>query len=170
MDSIKLTRMLIKLFAVLLIAWTAHTSPWVFTSYISGTNEAKSTLYFITSVLLPILFPFLVALGLWVFAGTISGKINPEEEQFSIDGFSEEKALKLGLFFLGTFVFIYAVVDLVSHLSYIYFQLTTKDHTVQAMYTYPDLIATIVELGLGLFIAFQRQGILRVVNKIRGRY
>ena len=169
MDSIKLTRMLIKLFAVLVIAWTASTSPWIFTNYVTGTNESKSLLFFVTSVFIPIIFPVLVAIGLWLFAGTISGKLNPKEEQFSINGFSEEKSLQLGLFFLGSFVFVYATVDLVSHLTYIYLQLTTKDHTINAITTYPDLIATIFELVLGLFIAFQRQGILRAFNKIRGR-
>ena len=169
MDSIKLTRMLIRLFAVLVIAWTASISPWVFSNYVAGTNESKSLLFFITSVFIPIIFPVLAAIGLWLFANTISGKLNPKEEQFPINGFSEEKSFQIGLFFLGTYVFIYASVDLVSHLTYVYLQLTTKDHTIDAITTYPDLIATIFELALGLFIAFQRQGILRAFNIIRGR-
>jgi len=161
--------MLVRLFAVLVVAWTASTAPWVFTNYVTGTNEDKSFLYFIVAVFLPIFFPILTAIGLWLFAGTISGKLNPEEERFSIDGFSEEKSYKFGLFFLGIFISFYASVDLVAHITHVYVQLTTNDRHIEAITTYPDLVATIVELGLGLFIAFQRQGIIRIVQKIRGR-
>ena len=169
MDSIKITRMLVRLFAVLVIAWTATTSPWVFTNYVTGTNEAKSLLFFFTSVFLPIFFPILIAIALWLFAGTISTKLNPAHEQFSIEGFSEDKAFKVGLFFLGAFMFIYAAVDLVYHFTSMYIQLTTNDKAIEPITTYPDFIATIFEIGLGLFIALQRDGILRAVNKIRGR-
>ena len=169
MDSIRLTRVLIRLFAVFVVAWTVSTAPWIFTNYVVAGNEGKSALYFISAVLLPVFFPIIAAIGLWVFAGTISGKLNPEDEQFSIDGFSEEKAFTFGLFFLGVFIFFYASVDLVAHLTYVYLQLTTNDHSIEAITTYPDLIATIFELVLGAIIALQRKGLVYLVQKIRGR-
>lgn len=168
MDSIKLTRMLIRLFAVLIVAWTASTIPWVFTNYITATNEFKSLLYFSVSVFLPIFLPMLIAIALWLFAGTISRKLNPEDERFSIDGFSEEKTFNVGLFFLGLYVSLYAFIDLIAHLTYVFTQLTNDDRTINAIITYPNLIATIFELGLGIYIAFQRKEIVRIVNKIRG--
>ena len=169
MDSTKLTKMFIRLFAVFLIAWTASTSPWIFTSYITGANVNKTFLYFVVAVFLPVLFPMLTAVVLWLFAGSISGKLNSEEEQFTIEGFSEEKAFQFGLFFLGAYVSFYASVDLVSHFMYMYIQASTGDKHIEAITTYPDLIATIFELALGLFIAFQRKGINRIVQRIRGR-
>ena len=169
MDSIKLTRMLIRLFSVLLVAWTASTIPWILTNYITATNEFKSPLYFGVSVFLPLFLPILIAIALWLFAGTISGKLNPKDERFSIDGFSEEKTFNVGLFFLGLYVSLYAFIDLVAHLTDIFTQVTNDDHLINAIITYPDLIATLVELGLGLFIALQRKGIMRIVNKMRGR-
>ena len=169
MDSIKLTKLFVRLFAVFLVAWAASTAPWVFTSYIAGANANKTFIYFIVAVFLPVIFPILTAAVLWLFAGTISGKLNSEEEQFSIEGFSEEKAFKFGLFFLGAYVSFYASVDLVSHLMYMYIQLSTGDHHIEAITTYPDLIATIFELALGIFIMFQRHGINRIVQRIRGR-
>ena len=161
--------MLVRLFAILVTAWTASTAPWVFTNYVTATNEYKSFLYFIVAVFLPLLFPIMTAIGLWLFAGSISEKLTPEEERFSIDGFSEEKAFKFGLFFLGIFISFYASVDLVAHLTHVYVQLTTDDRLIEAITTYPDLIATIFELCLGLFIAFQRQGVIQIVQRIRGR-
>ena len=99
----------------------------------------------------------------------LSEKLNPKNEQFSIDHFSEEKTFNVGLFFLGLYVSLYAFIDLVAHLTNILIQVTNDDHMINAIITYPDLIATIFELALGLFIALQRQGILRAFNIIRGR-
>jgi len=169
MDSIKLTRMLTRLFSVMIVAWTASTIPWIFTNYTTATNEFKSLLYFGVYVFFPLFLPVLIAIALWLFAGTISGKLNPKNEQFSIDHFSEEKAFNVGLFFLGLYVSLYAFIDLVAHLTNILIQVTNDDHIINAIITYPDLIATIFELALGLFIALQRQGILRAFNIIRGR-
>jgi hypothetical protein len=169
MDSIKLTKMFVRLFAVCLVAWAAASTPWVFTNYITGANVNKTFLYFVMSVFLPVIFPILTAAVLWLFAGTISGQLNSKDDQFSIEGFSEEKAFKFGLFFLGAYVSFYASVDLVSHLMYMYIQLSTGDHHIEAVTTYPDLVATIFELALGIFIMFRRQGINRIVQRVRGR-
>jgi len=167
MDSTKFARLLVRLFSILIFAWTVATSPWIFTNYVVGMNEYKSFLYFFGTVFIPLFLPIITAIGLWFFAGSISGKLNPGDEHFLIDGFSEEKTYQFGLFFLGIFIALYAFVDLVSHIVFVYLQLTGGDYNVERITTYPDLIATFVEITLGLFIAFQRKGLMYFFQKLR---
>ena len=166
-DGVALSRIIIRLFAVLIFAWTVSTTPWLFTYLITGAGKPFS--YFLGTVVFPLAMPMVMTLLLWFYAERLARGIVPEAIRDVTFPFSEQSLYLLSFLLLGLFVTTYAVVDLVAHCTSIFMQISSGDRHVEKITTYPDLVATIVELMLGLFIAFRRNELLKIVDWSRGR-
>lgn len=167
MELRDLSRLVVRIFALILALKILVEVPWIYSSYLAKGQE--STVFLISATILPIVLPLMVSLLLWKFSGIVSDKIAGNVTNIEFPELSFEKSFEFCITLLGVYVCVFAFADLMYHLYFIYEQLGGNPGVVQDPTTYPGLFSTLVEILIGFFMVFGRVGIARFIAKARGR-
>jgi len=68
-----LSKLVVRIFALILALKVLVEVPWIYSSYLAKGQE--STVFLISATILPIVLPLMVSLLLWKFSGIVSYKI-----------------------------------------------------------------------------------------------
>ncbi len=171
MDYKDFTALLVKIIGAILIFWYLSWLPGAIGSAFMAQSFSQGFFFNI----LPVVLPLLLAILIFQFPATLTNKLisgASVSSQTELLLVAQQVLLKL----LGLFYIFRSVVDLVFHVSKIYFfERMSEAYGIakpQSIWS-PDVAAgiacTLVELALAIWLAFGSKGILNFVDRIRGR-
>jgi len=171
MDYKDVTALLLKIVGAALVFWYIAWLP----STIFGALDAKTLAQAIALSIVPGLLPLLLGIFLFMFPATISNKlIDGSKLAPTATGFREFEVLALRV--VGVIFVFRALVDLAYHLARVAVTNSIYDAygssrppTPWSLETAAGVIATVVELGLALWLAVGTQGLVRLLDRVRGR-
>lgn len=171
MDYKDLTALLAKLTGAILLFWYISWLP----TFVPAALEAPSFWWAIFVSIVPSVVPLLLAFVLFTFPATVTNKFIDGSKISTSNSFLVALEI-LALRLIGVFYVFNSIVDLAGHFSKVLITPVIYEKMgVPAPYTAwtPDLaawvIATLVELGLAIWLVLGAQGIAKAIQRLRSR-
>jgi hypothetical protein len=171
MDYKDVTAILLKIVGAALVFWYVALLP----STIFGALGAKTLGQALGLAIFPGVLPLLLGIFLFMFPATVSNKlIDGSKLAPTTKGFREFEVFALRA--VGVFFVFRALVDLAYHLAKVFMTNsiydaygTSRPPTPWTLESAAGVIATVIELGLAIWLAIGTQGLVRLLDRTRGR-
>jgi hypothetical protein len=170
MRLLEITAIGIRLFGILLFlkllndvtGWLTVYGP----GYASGDNVEINSL-----VILLYCIPIVLSLVFIKFPVSIAKLIVPVTSSSSPELESDGKTIQYaGLTLLGVYVLTYAIPNLVYYVISIFIIVNSRADLGESQYSYViNLISTLVELGIGVYLILGVNGLVKFISKLRNR-
>lgn len=133
---------------------------------ISADDQRSLIAFWLVAIL-----PFLIAFVLWKFPSTIAGRLLPPSTTGTpVSNITIEHAQSAALTVVGVGILAIRLPDLIFWVVYL-IQLSNQDSTAEPVPadTMALIITTVVEIILGLWLTLGAQGLIGMLQRIRGR-
>ena len=170
MTQLHLVGVLVRVLAVLLVVTGLFNLSYVFLY-----DEELSDIEWTLALLVTIVLPLIAGLALWSMNLLVARRFffrQAGERPLSLDGVEHLETALYGL--LGLWLIVSALVSLARSAAWLLLTVG-KAEGVEAQFMWahsfgPDMVATLTSLLLGIALLLGRNGLLRALQRIRGRH
>lgn len=170
MKLIEVTAIGIRIFGILLfLKFLSGVTNWLATygiGYVLGDNlETKLLVLLLNSI------PFVLSLIFIALPVAIAKIILPVTSAASPELESDGRSIQYaGLTILGVYILSYAIPDLIYNILSIFVITRSKVDLGESQYSYVvNFVATVIELGIGVYLIIGVNGLVNIISKLRNR-
>jgi hypothetical protein len=176
MDYRSLTKLLTKIGGLFVILYALNQLSMSFGIAYQFYNKQQDLLGAVLVGALPVLFPLLLGLALFIFPGAVSNRLLQAEkdpERHVIGSISRIE--EAGLILVAVYILVHSIGDVAYWLSRVklYYLIVESDKLSHAPSLLPEDFAQLFALAIQVIVAvglfFGASGLVRLKNKLRGR-